>query len=313
MQTELFMYTANAIIPVFAVIFIGIILNRLGFFTQKTKDEIVKLVFYVGTPCLIFKSTASADFFTTFDAKFIGFTVVMILVLIAVVIAICSFIKDRAKKAAVIQIAYRSNFSIAGLPVAISIMDEAGVGLTAVTLSFVVMVYNISAVAILSYYCGKGKGIKSMLVGMAKNPLLIASAAGLLYSLTGFAIPPVVKGTLDILGDIASSMGLLIIGATITIGGLKNDKGYIILSVLLRNLFAPLFILTAGYLAGFRGDSMLVLAVMSSTPAAVNCFAMAKQMGADAEISAFGVSFTSIVSIFSVFASVYILKALGIA
>lgn len=313
MQGELLLYTANAILPVFIVIFIGIALNKLGFFSQKTKDEIVKLVFYVGTPCLIFKSTATADIFSAFDVRFIVFTICTILALIAVVIALCFFIRDKSKKAAVIQIAYRSNFAIAGMPIAMNLMGDEGVGITAVTLSFVVMVYNVTAVAILSYYCEKGKGFKAVLVSMAKNPLLISTVLGLLYALSGLPIPPVALSTLNTLGSIASCMGLLIIGATITLKGFKGDKLYILYSVFLRNVFAPIFILTAGYLAGFRGDYMTVLAVMSATPAAVNCFAMAKQMGADTEISAFGVSLTSICSIASVFVAVYCLKVLGIS
>ncbi len=313
MSAEISSYTATAILPVFIVIFIGIFLNRLGFFSQKTKDEIVKLVFYVGTPCLIFKSTATANFSQAFDSKFIGFAIAMIFVLIALLIAICSFIKDPAKKAAVIQISYRSNFAIAGMPIAMNLMGDEGVSLTALTLSFVVLIYNVTAVAILSYYCGKSKSITSVMVNMAKNPLLIATIIGLSWSLIGIPMPSVLGSTVSTLGDIASSLGLLIIGASITVKGLKADRFYILLSVFLRNVFSPLLMLTAGYFAGFRGDSMLVLAVMSSTPAAVNCFAMAKQMGADAEISAYGVSFTSIFSVVSVFVSVYIIKILGIA
>ena len=39
---ELMVYTANAVLPVFVVIFVGLLLNRLNFFSEKTKNEIVK-------------------------------------------------------------------------------------------------------------------------------------------------------------------------------------------------------------------------------------------------------------------------------
>ncbi|MBQ4086905.1 MAG: AEC family transporter [Clostridia bacterium] len=75
----------------------------------------------------------------------------------------------------------------------------------------------------------------------------------------------------------------------------------------------PYFYLTIGTLMGFRGNPLLVLAVLSSVPAAVNCFAMAKQMGVDAQITAFGVSITSLLSVVSIFISVYVIKLLGLA
>ena len=313
LSLELLDYTASAILPVFFVIFIGVLLNKLGFFSQKTKDEIVKLVFYVGTPCLIFKNTSSADFHAIFDARFIGFTLALIAALIVLSIALCFFIKDPRKKASVVQTAYRSNFAIAGMPIAMNLMNEDGVALTAITLSFVVLFYNVTAVTLLSYYCGKSKSPKSVALGIVKNPLIIATFLGLIFSVFAIPLPKAVVSTVGYLGDIASSMGLLTIGATITLSGFKNDRGLILYSVFLRNVFAPLFILVTAYLFGVRGDNLLVLAVMSSTPAAVNCFAMSKQMGADAEISAYGVSLTSIASIVSVFLAVYLMKALGLA
>ena len=57
----------------------------------------------------------------------------------------------------------------------------------------------------------------------------------------------------------------------------------------------------------------MVLAIMSASPAAVNCFAMAKQMGVSAEISAYGISISSVLSVFSIFISVYLIKFFGLA
>ena len=94
---ELMVYTANAVLPVFVVIFVGLLLNRLNFFSEKTKNEIVKLVFYVGTPCLIFHNISTSDIHQSFDGKFFLFTLALILVLIGVVIAMCFFIQHKKK------------------------------------------------------------------------------------------------------------------------------------------------------------------------------------------------------------------------
>ena len=303
---ELMVYTANAVLPVFVVIFVGLLLNRLNFFSEKTKNEIVKLVFYVGTPCLIFHNISTSDIHQSFDGNFFLFTLALILVLIGVVIAMCFFIQDKKKKGAVIQLAYRSNF-------AVNLLDGAGVTLTAVTLSFVIILYNVSAVIILSYYGGEKKSPGAVTLGILKNPLIIGTALGLLFAVFQIPVFPIAEKSIKTLGDIASCMGLIIIGASITLRGFQEDKAYILFASFLRNLFAPAFVLITAALFGWRGNHLMVLAIMSASPAAVNCFAMAKQMGVSAEISAYGISISSVLSVFSIFISVYLIKFFGLA
>ncbi len=310
---ELIFETSNAILPVFIVILIGFILNKLHFFSESTKDEMIKLVFYVGTPCLIFDSIASADLSQNLSSAYFLFVAILILVLIALIIALCFFIKDKKKKGAVIQLAYRSNFAIAGMPIAMNLLDSAGVTLTAVTMSMVIILYNITAVMILSYYGSNKPRPSTVVLSVLKNPLIIATVISLLFALLKLPVFPVVQKSVKTLGSIASSMGLVLIGASITLRGFQEDKIYILFAAFLRNIFAPAFVLTVAALFGYRGNHLLVLAVMSASPSAVNCFPMAKQMGVSAEISAYGISITSILSIFSIFISVYLIQFLGLA
>lgn len=309
---DLLLYTANGTLPVFLVIFLGIGLNKMKFFSQVTKDEIIKLVFYVGTPCLIFSSVAEADFYTVFDGSFILFTVSLIIALVFIMILLCFPIKDPKKKGAVIQIAYRSNFAIIGLPIAMNLLLGDAVTLTAVTLSFVIITYNISAVTLLSYYGTNKKSFKTVARGIVSNPLIISTVIGLIFSVFKIPVPILLGKTVNIIGSIASSMGLIVIGATITLKGFTENKGCIIYSVFLRNVLSPILFILAGVLFGYSGDRLIILAIIASAPAAINCFVMAKNMGVDSDISAYGVSITSIVSMFSVFLSVYFIRIMGL-
>ncbi|MBQ4086904.1 MAG: AEC family transporter [Clostridia bacterium] len=238
---DLILYTSNAVLPVFFVIFVGIGLNKLGFFSETTKNELVKLVFYVGTPCLLFSNISGSDLSKTMNPHFLGFTVLAILAFLLLCILLTFFIKDSKKKGAVIQIGYRSNFAIAGMPIAVNLMDEAGVALTAVTLSFVVIVFNVSAVALLSYYGDGKKSPKAVLSGIIKNPLILGTLAGLFFAVFHIPVPTMLEKTIGILGDIASCIGLIVIGAEISLRGFQRDKAYILFSVFLRNILSPIF------------------------------------------------------------------------
>lgn len=312
---DVFLYTLKGVVPIFLVIFVGILLNRLHFFSETTKSDMIRLVFYVGTPCLIFRQISTADLHSVVSPKFLVFLVLAILAEILLMWALCFFIRDPKKKGAVLQLSYRSNFAIIGMPLAESLLSAEGVAMTAVALSFTIIVYNVTAVILLSYYGGSERKLKPVLLGIVKNPLIIAVVLGLIASLIKLPMGTgsIQYKTLQTLGTIASSMGLLVIGASVTLRGLREDRFYIFYSVFLRCIVAPAFILGSAILLGFRGDALSVLAIMSATPSAVNCFVMAKKMGVSGNISAFGISFSSLFSLFSVFASIFILKIAGVA
>ena len=155
------------------------------------------------------------------------------------------------------------------------------------------------------------KNFKSMIKSILTNPLIIGTLAGLIFAVFKIPVPVVFSKTLSTLGDIASCMGLIIIGATITLKGFKDNKREIIFSVFLRNALAPFFFILSGILFGYRDDYLMVLAIMSAAPAAVNSFVMAKKMNVSPEISGYGVSLTSIFSIISMFVCIYLIKFFG--
>ena len=312
---QVFFYTLNGVLPIFLVIFLGVFLHRLGFFSPTVKSELTKLVFYVGTPCLIFRQIASTDLRAVVDLPFLVFLVSAIPALILLQWAVCFFIRDPKKKGAVLQLGFRSNCAIVGMPLAINLMSAEGVALTAFALSATIILYNVSAVIILSYYGGSERRLRPVLLNVLKNPLLISVVLGVIASLAGL---PMDSGAfhykaLENLGTIASSIGLLIIGASITLKGFTDDRGLIFFSVFLRCVFSPICIIGTAILLGFRGDALLALVIVSATPSAINSYVMAKQMGVSESISAFGISFTSLFSLVSIFASVFILKASGLA
>ena len=310
---SLFRETTNAISPVFVVVFLGIFLNKIRFFSDVTKEEIVKLVYYVGTPALLFHTIAKADLSTTMNPKLLLFAITIILCYVFLLIALCTPIRDPKKKGAVVQIGFRSNFAIAGMPLAMSLMNEQGVFTMAIVLAFVTICYNVTAVILLSYYGNQSQKKSNLFVDVIKNPLIVGTVLGLLWSLFKLPLHPILDKSLGFAGDIASSMGLLIIGAHVTLKGFQSNRGYILLALFFRNVLAPALYLGAAILLGFRGNELIITAILSATPAAVNCFVMAKKLGVDSDISAYGVSLTALLSIGSIFICVYLLKLFGLA
>ncbi|MFA5561202.1 MAG: AEC family transporter [Eubacteriales bacterium] len=312
---EVFWNTATGVLPAFLVIFIGAFLHRLGFFGKQTKDDIIRLIFYVGTPALIIRQLVAADFSRLFNPRFLLYLLLISLLLVALAIALSWFIKDPRKKGAVVQIAFRANIAIIGLPIAAGLMDAQGVSLMALSLALMIPLYNILVVIILSHYGTPGQRLGQTLLNIARNPLILAVVVGILLKWSGIPMggTSVQYQVLNYLGQIAQVMGLLVIGTEIKLRGMRADRGYVLYSIFLRNVLSPVLLLVPAIWLGFRGNELLVLAVIGAAPPAINCYVMAKQMGVCTNVTAYSISLSTLVSIFSVFVSVFVLHAAGLA
>ena len=330
---ELFLQTAVRILPVFLTIFVGLALKRLGLLPDTVKEGMVNLVFYVGTPALIVKNLLEADLGGAMDARFLVYVAAAVLALIGVSWLCALPFGEKADRGAVIQLGYRANIAIIGLPIATAIMDAEGVSLMALAMTVGVLIYNVTIVLILSYYGEKGKpNLKATLIKVAKNPLLIAIVIGVLVNFCTIPIKEsafmaagsigaqslsglgkILLSILGTLGDIASSIGLLVIGAGLTFGGKREEWPAVLVGVGLKTVISPLLLLVPAVLFGFRGDALLCLAVIGAAPTAVNSYVMAKKMGVSDSITARGISLSCIASLFAVFVSVWLLRYLGLA
>ena len=84
--------------------------------------------------------------------------------------------KDNAKRGVMVQAMFRSNFVLFGLPVAISLCGEDKIGITSLLMGIIVPVYNVLAVITLEVFRGGKPSIKKIVLGILKNPLIIASS-----------------------------------------------------------------------------------------------------------------------------------------
>lgn len=89
----------------------------------------------------------------------------------------------------------------------------------------------------------------------------------------------------------------------------KNIK-YLISANILRLIGNPLITVGVGKLVGFQEIELVALLSMSACPTAVASYTMAKEMNADGDLAGEIVATTSMLSIFTIFCWVLILKNL---
>jgi predicted permease len=106
-----------------------------------------------------------------------------------------------------VQCAFRFNTYIT-LALALRIGGSEGLSLCALIVGFVVPLANLAAVYALARHSGAG-----VLSELARNPLVLATLAGVATKAAGLQMPEPVDATLQRLGQAALTLGLLCVGA----------------------------------------------------------------------------------------------------
>lgn len=123
---------------------------------------------------------------------------------------------------------------------------------------------------------------------------------GILVNMIGLKIYGPVMTTIEMLANASLSLGLVMVGAGLRASDALKPSATALLAVFLKLIVMPLFMVSASYLLGIRGDALLVIALGAAVPTAMNGYLLAKQMDGDAELYAAVATIQTVVSFFTI-------------
>ncbi len=333
---EIFMYAINAVLPIILLIILGYILKQVGFLDDNFVKRGNKFVFRVALPALLFYNVYNVSDLGSFNWNTVWFAIGAVLLLFVLGLLIVKlFVKDARRKGVVLQCVFRSNYAIIGLPLAEALGGDAGVALVAVLSAFVVPLFNILAVTALSLYTGEGGkvSVKSILKKIVTNPLIISVAAGLAALLIRSLLPKGADGqavflisrdlkflykAIGSLSNLSSPLALIVLGGQFVFSAAGKLKKEIIIGTSWRVLFSPAvgiglaILLTKLGVMNFGNAEFTLFVALFGTPVAVSSAVMAGEMGCDDQLAGQYVVWTSICSVFTIFAFVFVLRLMGL-
>lgn len=308
-------FSLNATIPIFLMMVVGYVLKRIKFLDKKTTDVLNKLVFRVFLPALLFEDLARQDFINIWDNSFVLFCAITTVVSII----ICTFMakvlaaRDRGE---FIQASYRSAAATLGIAFMTNIYDN--VAMVALMIIGSVPIYNIVAVIVLSLTSPDGEGkkdsaalLKKTLKGIVTNPIILGIFVGALWSLLSLPIPTILGKSITYLGNVASPLALITLGAAFEFKDLSDNlKTILAINFNKLILFCMLFLPLAVYM-GFRDEKLVAALIMLGSATTSSSFIMAKNMGHDGTISSSAVMTTTLFASFTLTLWLFILRSLG--
>jgi predicted permease len=266
--------TALVILPEFAVMMLGLLLAQRFGFERGFWAGAEKLVYYVLFPPLLFNAIVAADFSVAAELRLLGAAVGAFLLAAAAGFLAWPLLRPPADVfASSVQTAFRYN-SYIGLAFAQSLFGVRGVALMALIVAFVVPLANVIAVSALARY--KRAALLKELVG---NPLILATLSGLAANLGGMRLHPTLANVLGKLGTASLALGLLCIGAGLTLAAVREHRALMAYLSAVKLLAFPALAWTLAVWLGLTGLHAQVVLLFAALPTASSAYVLAARMG----------------------------------
>lgn len=281
----------GALVPVFMLIVLGFALQRM-----LLKDHVVwrgleQLVYYVLFPALLIDTLARAKLSAVPIAGVGGALLLAVVTMAALCLALRPWLARSLEVggpafSSVFQGACRWQTFVA-LSVAGNLWGDVGITLSSVAMVAMIPLLNILSVAVLAHYAAPSRlAWPTVLLAIARNPLIWACVVGLAINVSGIALPRPLHEFADALGRCSLALGLLVVGAGLHLEGLRRPNAAALLTVGLKLVVMPLIAIGFGLWFGLSGTSLAVVACCAAVPSASNGYILARQMGGDAPLLA---------------------------
>ena len=286
--------------PDLALIAIGWLIYRSGRLPAAFWEGTEALVYYVLFPALLFGSISRATLSAAQAAPMIATAYSALAMGIALSYSARWLLRPDARQfASGAQCGFRFNSYIT-LALASRIGEAPGLALAALITGFIVPVANTAAVYPLARHGGG-----SVWKALARNPLVMATLAGLLSQILGLKVPEPVDATLQRMGHASLALGLLCVGA-----GLRLQRDPDTDPALVRSARRLTVWFTLGKLVAMPATALLVsrllhLAPLATTivvmfaamPTAPAAYVLANRMGGDGRFVAFLITVSTLGSV----------------
>lgn len=332
---EVFSFSFNAVSPILLVTVAGYIIKLSGLFDDGFFKKCNTLVFRVFLPILLFKNVYDIKSISDINFSALLYCVAAILVLCLIGnLSAKIFADNRQQKGVINQCTFRSNYAIIGIPLAESLGSAEALAFAGVLSAVSIPLFNVLAVILLSHYSQKDSGanIKDTLKSAAKNPLIRGVGLGIIVLLIRQFVPlnesgelifsvkddlPFLYSAISNLARAASPLALVVLGARFDFSAVKSLIKPITASVVLRLIVAPLvgvggaMLLSYAGIMPFTATEYPALISLFGTPVAVSSAVMVGEIGGDEQLAGQLVVWTSLMSVFSIFITVFLMKSLG--
>ena len=297
---DIFLRSISGILVILGMILVGFVIGEKGWFDDKSRGLIAKLVTQVALPCYmlytITQRFTAADLLKMLPAlRFPALSMVVLLGIATAVAKIFAVRQDR--RGLFISMFFNSNTIFVGLPINQALFGDASI-------PYVLIYYmcNTTFFWTLGTYLiqrdGEGEAQFDLKTSLKKvfSPPLMGFLLGLVMVMLQIKLPAFLASDLQYLGNLTTPLSMIFIGLSVSHVGVKQlvlgkDQLLILLGCF---LVAPLLMASIVYWVPLPSLMKQVFIIQSAMPVMTNAPVVARLYGADSDYAAVMVTETTL-------------------
>ncbi len=297
---DIFLKSISGILVILGMILVGFVIGEKGWFDDKSRGLLAKLVTQVALPCYmlytITQRFTAADLLKMLPAlRFPALSIVILLGIATAVARIFAVRQDR--RGLFISMFFNSNTIFVGLPI-----NQALFGDDSIPYVLIYYMCNTTFFWTLGTYLiqrdGEGEARFDLKTSLKKvfSPPLMGFLLGLVLVMLQIKLPAFLASDLQYLGNLTTPLSMIFIGLSVSHVGVKQlvlgkDQLLILLG---RFLVAPLLMATIVYWVPLPSLMKQVFIIQSAMPVMTNAPVVASLYGADSDYAAVMVTETTL-------------------
>ncbi len=300
------MLFVQVILPVFLIIFSGYLLEKAAKLDFRT---LTCASLYLFTPALTFSALMKRDLRLELVADLFLFMLLYTAAMLVISVMAGRLLKMEGETRSALHLTtVMMNVGNFGLPLAYFAFGDAGLEISILT--FVLFNIPLSTLAIVLAQ-GGGIGLGAAIVNMLKIPIIHGVLMAFVLKGLGITLPEVVLRPIDLVGQAAIPLMLVMLGMQLARTRLESGLGFLSLSATIRLAAAPLVAVSVAALIGLHGLERSVVVLQTSTPSAVLPLLYALRFGTRPDLVAGAIFTSTLLSAGTLTVLLYLLQTFG--
>ncbi|BBP61491.1 AEC family transporter [Pseudomonas sp. St316] len=305
----IFLETLNITAPVFAMLFLGTLLKRIGWINDNFIHIASSLVFNVTMPALLFLGILHADLHAALQPDLLIYFSIATLVSFAMAWGWAIWRCPRQDRGIYTQGAFRGNNGVIGLALAASMYGDYGISLGAILAALVILFYNTLSTIVLAVYSPVIKSDPwSICKSVFSNPLIISVIVAAPFAYWHIGLPNWFETSAKYLSQMTLPLALICIGGTLSLAALRKSGKMALSSSLVKMVGLPLLTTLGAWCWGFRGAELGILFLYFGSPTAAASYVMARAADGNHELAAAIIVITTLMAAITTNVGIFVLQ-----
>jgi predicted permease len=283
-----------------AVVLVGYVSARRAILPAEGQEFLARVVFYLASPALLFGTLLETEIDRIFSPLLAG-VAISSAAMAALYAGIAAAVWRRSVGQLVIGALSSSyvNAANVGIPITAYVLGDASYVAPVLLLQLLVMAP--AALSVLDVSSSTGGATSRAWLRPLVNPIIVASALGLLLGVTGVSVPAWVLAPVDLLAGAAVPLALLVYGMSLhDASGARavSRSGDLVLATVLKVAVHPLVAYAVGRgVLGMEGEQLMALTILAALPTAQNIYVYALRYRQSLELARGAIFLSTVLSV----------------